>query len=151
MSRGRRHQDQRPIGETELENPGQIRRVQIGRPIEELPTSTLLQNQQVRVGELSTQAVYHRGESRERIRGHVPAGGNKRYTSPESVQTAPCGGRGTWSADVRRRPDQNAGRTGAENNRTICEMTYQDGVVKTKKENRKEYLVDAVAGVNATS
>ena len=34
---------------------------------------------------------------------------------------------------------------------TICEMTYQDGVVKSKRENRKEYLVDAVAGVNATS
>ena len=59
MSQGRRHQDQRPItpGETELANPGQISRVQIGCPIEELPTPTLLQNQQVRVGEFSTQAV----------------------------------------------------------------------------------------------
>ena len=65
MSRGRRHQDQRPIGETELENPGQIRRVQIGRPIEELPTSTLLQNQQVRVGNsLPKQSTTE--ESRER-------------------------------------------------------------------------------------
>ena len=34
---------------------------------------------------------------------------------------------------------------------TVCETTFQEGVVKTKRETRKEYLVDAVAGVKATS
>ena len=144
-------------GETELANPGQIRRVQIGRPIEELPTPTLLQNQQVRVGELSTQAVYHHGEkvweeSRDReydvvfLRAGTKDTPRQRMCKLHHVE-AGVPGAAMSEGDLTR---VLVGRV-QKITETVCETTFQEGVVQTKRETRKEYLVDAVAGIKAAS
>ncbi|XP_071495992.1 uncharacterized protein [Diadema antillarum] len=130
----------------------QIRRVTVNEPVGELPVPDLLQNQRVNVGEESSRSIYREGEkiweeSRDRQYEVVflRAGGKNaphRLTKLHHVEAGAPGQPMTEGELTKILVGKVHKIT-----ETVCEMTYKDGVLCTKLERRKEFLVDAVVGV----